>query len=89
MKTAGCDLHKPPLGSLIGGMDTQPINAAKPQLSKLAAFRQATYTCFLKAGDVLFETIDALLLSPHLTSFPELSGVPVFRRQWPSLYEGL
>jgi hypothetical protein len=46
-------------------------------------------THFLKAGDVLFEMIDALLLSPRLASFPELSCVPVFRRQWPSLYEGL
>ena len=70
-------------------MATQPINTAKPQLNKLAAFRQAIYTCFLKAGDVLFEIIDALLLSPGLSSFPELSSVPVFRRQWPSLYEGL
>jgi hypothetical protein len=68
-------------------MDT--INATKPQLSTLAAFRQVIYTCFLKAGEVLFETIDALLLSPRLASFPELSCVPVFRRQWPSLYEGI
>src|SRR5919108_31660 len=65
------------------------INTTQPQLSKLAAFRQAIYTCFLKAGDVLFEIVDALLLSPRLASFPELSCVPVFRRQWPSLYEGL
>jgi hypothetical protein len=61
----------------------------QPQLSKLATFRQAIYTCFLKAGEVLFEMIDALLLSPRLGSFPELSCVPVFRRQWPSLYESL
>jgi hypothetical protein len=65
------------------------INTTQPQLSKLAAFRQAIYTCFLKAGDVLFEIVDALLLSPRLASFPELSCVPVFRRRWPSLYEGL
>jgi hypothetical protein len=64
-------------------------NTIQPQLSKLAAFRQALYTCFLKAGDVLFEMINALLLSPRLASFPELSCVPVFRHQWPSLYEGL
>jgi hypothetical protein len=81
-------LHKPPFGSVIVSMmDT--INATKPQLSTLAAFRQVIYTCFLKAGEVLFETIDALLLSPRLASFPELSCVPVFRRQWPSLYEGI
>ncbi len=38
---------------------------------------------------MLFEIIDALLLSPPLTPFPELTGLPIFRRQWPSLYEGL
>ena len=64
-------------------------NTTQPQFSKLATFRQAIYTCFLKAGEVLFELIDALLLSPCLASFPELSCVPVFRRQWPRLYEDL
>jgi hypothetical protein len=76
------------LGSVIVDMN-DTTNTTQPQLSKLAAFRQALYTCFLKAGDVLFEMIDALLLSPRLASFPELSCVPVFRHQWPSLYEGL
>jgi hypothetical protein len=81
-------LRKPPFGGVIVDMN-DTINTTKPQLSKLAAFRQAIYTCFLKASDVLFEIVDALLLSPRLASFPELSCVPVFRRQWPSLYEGL
>jgi hypothetical protein len=81
-------LRKPPFGGVIVDMN-DPINTTKPQLSKLAAFRQAIYTCFLKASEVLFEIVDALWLSPRLASFPELSCVPVFRRQWPSLYRGL
>jgi hypothetical protein len=81
-------LRKPPLGGVIVDMN-DTTTPTQPQLSKLATFRQAIYTCFLKAGEVLFELIDALLLSPRLASFPELSCVPVFRRQWPSLYEGL
>jgi hypothetical protein len=89
MKKAVCGLHKPPFGSLIGDMATTPVSTAKAQLSKLAAFRQAVYGCLTKAADVLFELLDAVLLTPHLESFPELSCSPVFRRQWPSLYEGL
>jgi hypothetical protein len=81
-------LHEPPLGGVIMDMN-DTTTTTQPQLSKLATFRQAIYTCFLKAGEVLFEMIDALLLSPRLGSFPELSCVPVFRRQWPSPYESL
>lgn len=33
--------------------------------------------------------LDALLLTPHLSSFPELAFTPVFRRAWPSLYAAL
>ncbi len=82
-------MHKPPCGSLIGDMATTPVSTAKAQLSKLAAFRQAAYACFTKAADVLFELLDALLVTPHPESFPELSCAPAFRRQWPSLYEAL
>ena len=57
------------------------------QLSKLAAFRQSVYRCLTKARDTLFELIDAILTTPQLGSFPELSCAPVFRRQWPSLYQ--
>ena len=81
-------MHKPPLGSVISGMQNT-TTTAKPQLNKLAAFRQAAYACLTRAADVLFELLDAVLLLPHLHSFPELSAAPVFRRQWPSLYEGL
>ena len=86
---AVCDLHKPPFGSVIGSMQRPPITATKPQLNKLAAFRQAAYECFRKAADVLFDLLDALLVTPHPASFPELSCAPVFRRQWPSLYAAL
>ena len=81
-------MHKPPFGSVVRGMPNTST-PAKPQLTKLAAFRQAAYACFKKAADALFELLDALLLQPHLESFPELSCAPVFRRQWPSLYEAL
>lgn len=59
------------------------------QLNKLFAFRQAVYACFTRAADALFELLDALLCSPRLRSFPELSCAPVFRRQWPSAYAAL
>lgn len=70
------------------GMETK-INIAKPELNKLASFRQAIYRCFTRAADALFELLDALLCSPSLPSFPELSCSSVFRRRWPSLYEAL
>ena len=60
------------------------------QFNKLIAFRQAVYQHGLhKAKDAQFELVDALLLSPAIWSFPELSLSPVFRRQWPSAYAAL
>lgn len=59
------------------------------QLSKLAAFRQSVYGCLTRARAALFELIDAVLTSPGIESFPELSCAPVFRRQWSSVYEAL
>lgn len=55
----------------------------------MRAFRQSLYDSFVRARDALFELLDALLLSAPLTSFPELSLQPVFRRRWPSLYAAL
>jgi hypothetical protein len=69
-------------------METK-INTTKPELNKLTSFRQAIYKCFTRAADPLFELLDALLCSAGLLSFPELSCAPVFRRQWPSVYEAL
>jgi len=70
-------------------METNTTNTAKLQLTRLIEFRQAAYDCFTRSGDALFDLLDALLLSPELQSFPDLSCVPVFRRHWPSLYECL
>lgn len=64
-------------------------NTTQAQLSKLAAFRQSVYGCLTRARDALFELIDAVLTSPGLASFPELSCAPCFRRQWSSVYEAL
>jgi hypothetical protein len=64
-------------------------NTTQSQLNKLAAFRQSVYGCLTGARDALFELMDAVLTSPGLVSFPELSCAPVFRRQWSSLYEAL
>lgn len=56
----------------------------------LIEFRQAVYDHGLTlAKDAQFELVDALLLSPPIRSFPELSLSPVFRRQWPSAYAAI
>jgi hypothetical protein len=56
-------------------------------LNTLNDFRHAVYGCFQRAGDALFNTVDALSSETLAHSFPELSLSPVFQRQWPSLYE--
>src|SRR2546425_8866034 len=58
-------------------------------LNTLNAFRQAVYGCFKRAGDALFNTVDALSSETVAHSFPELSQSPFFERKWPSLYEAL
>ena len=57
--------------------------------TRLSAFRQELYACFCKAGDALFNCIDALLSETPARSFAELSLSPFFVRQWPSLYQAL
>jgi len=60
------------------------------QFNSLIKFRQAVYeNGFTKAQDAQFELVDALLLSPHLRSFPGLSLSPVFRRKWSSAYAAI
>ena len=55
------------------------------QLTSLIEFRQAIYPRGpTRARDAQFELLDALLLSPPIRSFPELSLSPVFRREWSS-----
>jgi len=56
-------------------------------LNTLNEFRHEVYASFTRAGDALFNTIDALLTAPSAQSFAELSLAPCFERQWPSLYE--
>src|SRR5438270_13553571 len=53
----------------------------------LNEFRHAVYGCFQRAGDALFNTVDALSSETLAHSFPELSLSPLFQRRWPSLYE--
>ena len=55
----------------------------------LTNFRQQLYACFRKAGDALFNCIDALLSETPARSLAELSLSPFFVRQWPSVYQAL
>ena len=55
----------------------------------LNAFRHGMYRCFKRAGDALFNLVDALSTETVAHSFPELSESPFFERKWPSLYEAL
>lgn len=60
------------------------------QFTNLIEFRQAIYDQgFTRARDAQFELLDALLLSPPIRSFPELSLSPAFRRKWPSAYAAI
>lgn len=57
--------------------------------AKLRAFRQKAYSLIGNGRDALFDLMDAVLVTRSVNSFAELSLSPVFRRQWPSLYEAL
>ncbi len=56
-------------------------------LNTLNEFRHMVYGCFKRAGDALFNTLDALSSETTAYSFPELSLSPLFERRWSSLYE--
>jgi DDE superfamily endonuclease len=56
-------------------------------LNTLQGFRHEVYSCFERAADALFNTVDALLTETSAHSFPELSLSPFFERRWCSLYE--
>jgi len=67
-----------------------PEVSTMEQFSTLTEFRQAVYDQGLTlAKDAQFELIDALLLSPYVRSFPELTLSPTFRRQWHSGYAAI
>ena len=60
------------------------------QFTKLIEFRQAVYDQALtRFADAQFDLMDALLLSPPIRSFPELSLSPAFRRLWHSAYAAI
>ncbi len=56
---------------------------------KLLDFRKGVYQLLGPAKDATFDLMDAVLITRHAYSFAELSLSPVFRRQWPSLYEAI
>ncbi|MFH7024186.1 MAG: NF041680 family putative transposase [Heteroscytonema crispum UTEX LB 1556] len=57
--------------------------------AQLREFRQAAYECLCRAKDATFELMDAILLTRNAYSLADLSICPVFRRQWPSIYEAM
>ena len=60
------------------------------KFSSLIEFRQAIYEQgLIRARDVQFELVDALLVGLPIRSFPELSLLSVFRRKWPSIYAAI
>lgn len=65
------------------------IPATDVQFTKLIQFRQAAYRCLGNARDAQFELTDAVILTPRVNSYVELSLSPVFRRLWPSIYEAI
>ena len=71
-------------------MTTTQEQPTQEHLNKLADFRQALYESGMtRARDAQFELLDALLLSPPIQSFPQLSLSPAFRRRWPSIYAAI
>jgi hypothetical protein len=72
-----------------GYANTQEVSTMA-QFSSLIEFRQAVYdNGLMLVKDAQFELVDALLLSPYVHSYPELSLSPAFRRQWPSIYSAI
>ncbi len=69
-------------------MTTKP--STTEQLNKFIEFRQSIYEQALThERDAQYELIEAMLLSPSVQSFPELSQSPVFQRRWPSVYTAI
>lgn len=57
--------------------------------NKLKQFRQSAYTLLGRGKDAICDLIDAVLTTPRVKSFVELSLSPVFRRKWSSTYAAL
>ena len=78
-------LREPPIGRTIMAGTTKALPASVfTTLS--SSGKPSAGRGFPKLRDAQFELVDALLLSPWIRSFPQLSLSPVFRRQWPSAY---
>lgn len=58
-------------------------------VAQLKTFRQAAYNYLCRAHDATFELTDAVLLTRNAYCLADFSLCPVFRRQWPSIYEAL
>jgi hypothetical protein len=58
-------------------------------LKTLQKFREAAYKLLGTGKDAVMDLMDAVLVTRSVYSFAELSVSPVFRRKWPSLYEGI
>ena len=56
---------------------------------RLVNFRQQVYELIGLSQDSLFDLMDAVLTSAHLSSFVQVSLNPLFRREWSSVYSGL
>ena len=56
-------------------------------LNTVNEFRHEVYSCFHRAADALFNTVDALATETTAHRVAHLSLSPFFERQWPSLYE--
>ncbi len=65
------------------------LKSLKMILDKLKQFRQSAYTLLGKAKDAVCDLMDAVLTTPRIKSFVELSLSPVFRRKWSSVYAAL
>lgn len=61
----------------------------QPDFTRLRRFRQQAYQLFSRGKDAFFELLDAVLQTPHVGSFAELSLAPACTRQWPSAYQAL
>lgn len=56
-------------------------------ITTVSQFRHEVYSCFSRAKDALFNTVDALMTQTQAKSFPEVSQSLWFERKWSSLYE--
>lgn len=69
--------------------NTNLLKSTKMIFDKLKQFRQSTYTLLGKGKDAICDLMDAVLTTPRVKSFVELSLSPVFRRKWSSTYAAL